>query len=146
MGKNAGAQPAIPLSMKTYFDSFTKGSQGYRKVIGRIYNNAVDIQKIPTWTTFKLLTGLPELEGPPLKSILGFWNFSGQSNTMREFIFKYFNNQLGLNTRVSHFVANHSRNCTFCVLKRHNYLGQYQMKLLNICLWSVTQSKSSVIH
>ena len=32
------------------------------------------------------------------------------------FLFKFFNNILGINTRLSHFVPNHSRGCTFCTL------------------------------
>jgi hypothetical protein len=116
--KKGGVPPAIPMSAHTFFSSFKKGSQGFRKIIGRKYNSAVDIQNIPSWNTFRTLTGLPEVSNSELKSLLGFWNFSGQPNTMREFIYKYFYNQLGLNTRVSHFVLNHSRNCTFCTLHR----------------------------
>lgn len=37
---------------------------------------------------------------------------------MRSFLFKLHNNTLGLNFRVSHFVRNHPRNCTFCTLNR----------------------------
>ena len=40
------------------------------------------------------------------------------SNVMRVFIFKYYNNLLGLNSRVAHFVRNHPRTCTFCDLAR----------------------------
>jgi hypothetical protein len=37
---------------------------------------------------------------------------------MREFIFKFYRNILGLNTRVHHFNANTPRTCTFCVISR----------------------------
>jgi len=40
------------------------------------------------------------------------------SNAMRVFLFKYYNNLLGLNSRVAHFVRNHPRSCTFCDLAR----------------------------
>jgi hypothetical protein len=35
---------------------------------------------------------------------------------LRDFIYKFRNNILGINTRVSHFVNNISRTCTFCVI------------------------------
>jgi hypothetical protein len=43
------------------------------------------------------------------------WNFSGITNRVRTFFFKFFNNILGLNTRISHFVPGQSRDCTFCL-------------------------------
>jgi hypothetical protein len=46
-------------------------------------------------------------------SSLSFWGLSCLLNTLREFIFKFFHNRLGLNTRVSHFVET-SRWCTIC--------------------------------
>ncbi len=42
------------------------------------------------------------------------WNIGGIPNRVRVFFFKFYNNLLGLNTRLSHFVANKSRGCNFC--------------------------------
>jgi hypothetical protein len=39
------------------------------------------------------------------------WTISKQTRT---FLFKLYNNTLGYNAAVSHFVRHHSRNCTFC--------------------------------
>jgi hypothetical protein len=39
-------------------------------------------------------------------------------NVQREFLYKFFNNILGLNSRVANFVAGHSAECTLCVLNR----------------------------
>ena len=50
-----------------------------------------------------------------LKNMLGFWGSFFLSNKHREFSFKFYNKTLGLNTRLSHFVANNTRSCTFCV-------------------------------
>ena len=46
---------------------------------------------------------------------LSHWTLPYLSNRFREFIFKFFNNKLGLNTRTSHFL-NTDRRCTFCKL------------------------------
>jgi hypothetical protein len=40
-------------------------------------------------------------------------------NATRTFLFKLHNNTLGTNTRMSHFVRNHSRICTFCNITRN---------------------------
>jgi len=46
------------------------------------------------------------------------WGFSYLHNSTRTFIFKLHNAQLGLNSRVAHFVRNHPSTCTFCDLRR----------------------------
>jgi hypothetical protein len=42
------------------------------------------------------------------------WNISGFTNREKTFIFKFYNNILGINTRTSHFAANPTRGCFFC--------------------------------
>jgi hypothetical protein len=51
-----------------------------------------------------------------LKKLFGMRldNFSPLKNMIREFQYKFIFNQLGLNNRVSHFVQNYSKSCTFC--------------------------------
>ena len=46
------------------------------------------------------------------------WGHNFFDNSMKTFLFKFHNNLLGTNTRVAHFVRNHSRTCTFCDLLR----------------------------
>jgi hypothetical protein len=46
-------------------------------------------------------------------SVISLWNAQGITNRAKVFLFKYFNNILGINTRLSHFVPNQSRGCTF---------------------------------
>jgi hypothetical protein len=45
---------------------------------------------------------------------ISMWNGQGITNRVKVFLFKFFNNILGINTRLSHFVPNHTRGCTFC--------------------------------
>ncbi len=62
-----------------------------------------DISKAKFVTKFRDLTQT----SLPNKEILGtrvsLWNLPGLSNNVRTFILKFFNNILGLNTRISHF-------------------------------------------
>jgi hypothetical protein len=42
------------------------------------------------------------------------WNLSFLPNRIRTFIFKFYNNLLGINVRTAHFAANPDRTCFFC--------------------------------
>jgi hypothetical protein len=44
------------------------------------------------------------------------WCNTWLPNKYRDFIFKFTNNMLGLNTRIAHFTDRTDRRCTFCVL------------------------------
>jgi hypothetical protein len=50
------------------------------------------------------------------EKLLTLWNCNGLPNRARTFLFRFFNNTLGINTRLSHFVPGHPRGCTFCRL------------------------------
>jgi len=68
------------------------------------------------FTTFFRLTNSNFASDSELSYRAALWNTQAFSNRQRTFLFKFFNNFLGLNTRISHFVENTSRSCTFCVL------------------------------
>jgi hypothetical protein len=53
---------------------------------------------------------------------ISFWNSTGILNRIRTFAFKFYNNLLGINTRLSHFVPNQQRGCTFCLIS-NNFNG-----------------------
>jgi len=46
--------------------------------------------------------------------MLSIWNHPMLLNKVKIFVLKFFHNTLGLNTRVAHFVDNHSRVCQLC--------------------------------
>jgi len=72
---------------------------------------------VPPVTTFLNITGIVGAAEKTVKNTIGLWNFSALKNTIREFQYKFIYNQLGLNNRVSHFVQNINKACTFCTLK-----------------------------
>jgi hypothetical protein len=115
--KKENVQQNIPVGILPYLTSFKKGSQKIRKVLLTKNTESVKLEQLNSVTTFNSLTGIGNIEQSFLKNIWGFWNFSGQQNTVREFIYKFYNNLLGINTRVSHFVAGHNRGCTFCTVR-----------------------------
>jgi exonuclease III len=72
-----------------------------------------EISCITTVKSFLRITGL-ELTSIQLQFLYGLWNNSHLPNYLRDFFFSFVNNSLPLNTRLSHYVENVNRNCTFC--------------------------------
>jgi hypothetical protein len=72
------------------------------------------IEKLNTVETFFLLITVRKLDQKQLRFCWGFWNKSFHGNRCREFLFKFYNNILGLNVRVANFVGGHDAECTFC--------------------------------
>jgi hypothetical protein len=68
--------------------------------------------------TFFRLINLDVPEENVIKSVNTQWANKLLPNKVREFNFKFRNNVLGLNTRVSHFNQNVGRGCTFCTAAR----------------------------
>jgi hypothetical protein len=105
------------LSISDFFGTFKKGSKSIRSIL--VTKKGPAPKSITQVKTFFRVTNLDlnPTEDIIIKQNLAIWSYVNISNDLREFIFKFFNNSLGLNTRVSHFVADTGRNCTFCVLK-----------------------------
>jgi len=75
--------------------------------------------------------GLEKPESPEvLKSMSTFWNVHFLSNRHRDFIYKFVNNKLSINTRLSHFVENQSRLCTLCSKSNLNEIEDESMEHL----------------
>jgi hypothetical protein len=60
------------------------------------------------------LINVPLIPERELEKFLMLWGYEFLPNKLREFIYKFRSNLLGLNCRVAHFNNNISRNCTFC--------------------------------
>jgi hypothetical protein len=70
------------------------------------------LQIVKTFFRVTNIVVIPDFTG----KILGLWNKCYLPNKVREFIFKFYNNQLSINTRLSHYTLNRTRSCTFCML------------------------------
>jgi hypothetical protein len=89
-----------------------KGSKKIREIISKatpeekISNNILRFGEItdtfPNWELSKTMNK--------------YWSENFLENCVRVFAFKLYNNNLGLNSRVQHFVQGKSGNCTFCDL------------------------------
>ena len=75
-----------------------------------------DFDPAKSKTVIKFLE-LTNLNYPGMEKItrnVSAWNNHGISNRIKTFMFKFYNNILGLNIRLSHFVQGQLRGCTFC--------------------------------
>ena len=97
------------------FLALKKRSGSIRKILEKDRCKHVNVSNSTTVITFFRLVDTPPAEEHFLKNMLGFWGSFFLSNKHREFSFKFYNNTLGLNTRLSHFVVNNTRSCTFCL-------------------------------
>jgi hypothetical protein len=92
-----------------FLNGFRKGSRQLRKIVEKPGKNCIPQLK----EAFIAVLGTPITELDSFKTSLGCWSANFVSNCFGEFIFKFYHNRLGLNTRVSHF-TDKSRWCTFC--------------------------------
>jgi hypothetical protein len=107
-----------PTKVITVLIKPKKGSKVYRN-----YLTKLRIPKKPANTnSFKKFFALCETTLDQDKILSKFnsrWNVNGASNKLREFVFKFCNNLLGLNSRVNHFNRLINEDCTFCTVNKN---------------------------
>jgi hypothetical protein len=99
-------------------DQFLQVKSGVSKKVRKFLDKnvkKVPVQGMRTVSTFFRLTGL-NADEKQISKIWSLWNFAFLPNKIREFIFKFVNNQLSINTRLSHYVQNRTRGCTLCTI------------------------------
>jgi hypothetical protein len=102
------------VNLETFISRFKKGSRPFRRLLEIHRSNKIKCKNKQSIKTFFRLIETPLLDEPELEILNKQWADNCYSNRLREFAYKFRNNLLGLNTRVSHFNANISRGCTFC--------------------------------
>ena len=78
--------------------------------------NKTNILNLTQHKTFTRLTGTSNWSVEELTEMYKSIELTTAKNCVREFIFRFLNNCLPINTRTSHFVDNVDRSCTFCIL------------------------------
>ena len=101
------------LHISTFLNNFKNGSKPIRNVLDQS-SKKTPVRERTHIRTFLRLAELGNPDDKLIKNTQEFWAYNFLPHSLREFILKFNSNLLGLNTRVSHFVANHSRACTFC--------------------------------
>ena len=95
-----------------------KGSKCFRTILTK-NSGTYDRKTIKNMPQVKTFLGLTETETEnieinQIKNMMGSWNYSFLPSKIRTFLFKFYNNILGLNSRVAKFNQNTDPSCTFC--------------------------------
>jgi hypothetical protein len=104
------------VSIREEFCLVKKPGKKIRTVLAKHRKKNFEIEKAKATVTFCEVSGTQFTDPVSFGFRISLWGVRGIPNRYRTFLFKYFNNLLGLNVRLSHFVANQQRGCTFCSL------------------------------
>jgi exonuclease III len=108
-----------PRTIKEIYGSFKKGSKTLRKLLGQ--GDGGGPPKIANFNVVKKFFSLVDLNLSNqfnVKLHNSRWNLSVLNNRAKEFVFKFNNNLLGLNSRVHHFNRFVPEECSFCILRK----------------------------
>ena len=100
----------------SFLKRIKKGSKSIRKILDN-QNTTATMQNNTQVQTFHRLMDVRIGEDVVLEKHFSSWDKKFADNSIREFVFKFLNNCLPTNTRLSNFLDNHNRGCTFCLLK-----------------------------
>ena len=98
-----------------------------------------NIKKLPQVKTFALLTGSVDTPDARIRGMLGAWNNNFLPGKISTFLFKFYNNILGINSRVSKFNNTVDPGCTFCTIK--NIRPVCKESFVHICYYCETTNK-----
>jgi exonuclease III len=110
----AGNEVLPPISIDNFLGGCRKGSKRIRKILMKINYGESEIKKLPAIKNFLRMNNITEVENKVMQNAHALWGANFLNNAMREFILKFYNNILGLNTRVSHFNRAVMRHCSLC--------------------------------
>jgi hypothetical protein len=102
-------------SIENFMGAPIKGSKRFRNILSTEIN--ANIPVIRSVYTFATLVNLPVPEPQILKKIYQSWYHTCLGNKVREFIFKFRYNYLGLNNRLNAFIHDADPRCTFCRIR-----------------------------
>jgi hypothetical protein len=91
-----------------------KPGEKIRSILVKRRKKPFDLENNPTCKKFFEITGITYVGNELYSKNLTVWTWSGFSNRQKMFLFKFFNNTLGINVRTSHFAPNGTRICFFC--------------------------------
>jgi hypothetical protein len=110
MWQKTGIQEQVVDTPQNFCMRIKKGSKKFRKILSAT-NNRTGIST--NCLKFAELIDLV-IDTTASARLNSLWYYNFLDNGMRTFLFNLHNNQLGINSRVAHFVRNHPNTCTFC--------------------------------
>jgi hypothetical protein len=102
--------------IKNFMCRVKQGSKHIRKVLNPVPSGTVPHNLLKFAESTEIV-----IDSEASILINGLWGKWFLDKGTRTFLFKLHNNTIGTNARLSHFVRNHLRICTFCALTRNPY-------------------------
>jgi hypothetical protein len=102
-----------------YKDNFVPGKkpESLHEILAGRKSNSKKIRQIPGRNITRYGEITETVPDASLSKVMNnIWGYSFLEKKIRTFAFKLFNNDLGTNARVAHFVRGHQPYCTFCVI------------------------------
>ena len=122
----------LSMSLGMFFGSFKKGSKHCRKILMKGASYTRCVTGIDTVVNFFNLVSVPVQTEDEIENAHSLWSITNLPNKFREFLFKFFNNRLGLNSRTINF-GGETRFCTFCVLENMPLVDESFKRLFYSC-------------
>ena len=120
------------ISIDEFFRSFKRGSKSCRKILSKKEILEYSIVESESVITFFKLISEPIPEQGEVENVASLWSLPALPNRFREFLFKYFNNRLGINSRTAHFGGD-TRYCTFCLIDNSPLVDESFIHLFYNC-------------
>ncbi len=102
------------VNIQMFLNRARKGSKLYRLILTATQDDYIPHNIVKFSNNMEINVGLE-----CSKIVNSLWCTTSLTNSTRTFLFKLYNNILGYNNAVAHFVRNHSLNCTFCDIARN---------------------------
>ena len=125
---------------------YKKGSKYIRKIIESGTLSKVEVQSLPVVKTYLELTISSIDLCISLDKWMALWNKPSLNNEFRQFLLFERNNCLKINTRLSHFVLDVNRRCTFCILRGENNTAEETFYHLFFDCWTTKSALNFIIR
>jgi hypothetical protein len=102
------------IEILEFISRFKKGSKPFRKILDNYDETLMSGRQNRRVNTFFDLVNIQKPDKLIIAHLMKEWSMNFYPTPLRDFIFKFRFNILGLNTRVAHFNQNVNRACTFC--------------------------------
>jgi hypothetical protein len=138
--------PLPTQSLDFFVKSFEKGSRPFRRILRYKEDSKLKIKTLNTVKTFVEIVGIQIPEDDILRFCWGEWQKNYYGNRCKEFLYKFRNNILGTNQRVSKFVPGIEAECSLCVANKEplpiqvesfnhvffdcTYTGRYRVEII----------------
>ncbi len=104
---------ATSLTIAEFLSKFKKGSRNFRNVMS-YGSTVIKVSGSRPCKTFARLIDCPVPVEIRAAAMYTSWSSHFLNTSIRVFLFKFYNNILGINTRVANFNPNINAGCTFC--------------------------------